>query len=65
MILDSKTFLRRRNHLNISQEELAKLCGVSRSTIIRYENGTSEIPKYMDLLFKALFHQLDKSDCKW
>lgn len=52
--MDKDTFRRKREHLEMTQEQLAKRLGINRITIIRYESGESPIPKAVELAVKAI-----------
>lgn len=51
----------RREHLNIGQDELAKMLNTSRVTVTRYENGSRKVNQ--DTLFKIA--QLLKVDISY
>jgi transcriptional regulator with XRE-family HTH domain len=52
--MDQDTFRRKRERLNLTQEELAKRLGKNRITIIRYESGDSAIPKAVEMALKMI-----------
>jgi len=52
--MDKDTFRRKREHLDMTQEQLAKRLGINRITIIRYESGESPIPKSVELAVRAI-----------
>lgn len=52
--LNNKEFRFLRKHMGFSGEFFAKLVGVSRETVSRWENGKAAIPRYMELLIKML-----------
>lgn len=44
----------RRERLGLTQVTFAESLGMAANTISRYETGSLEIPKYMDLILEAL-----------
>jgi len=48
---------RKRERLNLTQDELAKRLDVKRLTIIRWENGQVDIPKIAELALKEIERQ--------
>ena len=48
---------RKREKLNMTQDELAKRLDVKRLTIIRWENGQTNIPKVVELAMKEIERQ--------
>jgi DNA-binding XRE family transcriptional regulator len=51
-----------RHRLKLSQAILAKIVGVSRTTVSMWENGHVPIPKAAVELIKRLFPWLDRED---
>jgi transcriptional regulator with XRE-family HTH domain len=45
---------RKRERLGMTQAELAKRLGVTKSTVLRYENGRITIPKMLDMAIRDL-----------
>jgi len=45
---------KRRERLGLTQANFAEAIGISANTVSRYETGTMEIPKSMDLILEAL-----------
>lgn len=61
LIMKAEDLKKIRQNLNLTQEELAKLIGVSKNTIYNYENG-HKIPASKILIFEQLKSQyLDKT----
>jgi transcriptional regulator with XRE-family HTH domain len=58
--MDQDTFRRKRERLNLTQEELAKRLGKNRITIIRYESGESAIPKAVEMALKLIESEEEK-----
>lgn len=52
--MDKNELKQRRERLGLTQGELAGELGYASNTISRYETGTLEIPKYMNLVIDAL-----------
>ncbi len=52
--MDKNELKKRRERLGLTQSELANELGYASNTVSRYETGTLEIPKYMDLVIDAL-----------
>jgi transcriptional regulator with XRE-family HTH domain len=52
--MDKDTFKRKRERLNLTQEEMGKRLGKNRITIIRYESGETAIPKAVEMAFKVI-----------
>lgn len=51
----------RRERLGLTQVQLAETLGYASNTVSRYETGTLEIPKYMELVLEALeVRQIEK-----
>lgn len=44
----------RRKGLGLSQEKLGKIVGIGRRQIIRYEQGSAVIPRWMPLCLETL-----------
>ena len=53
-VMDKDAFRRKREHLGLTQEEIAKRLGKNRLTIIRYESGHTPVPKAVELAFKVI-----------
>jgi len=49
---------RKREQLGLTQEELAKHLGVKRLSIIRWENGQTEIDKILERAMRDLEREL-------
>lgn len=61
MVMEKDEFKQRRERLGLTQVELANLLGYASNTVSRYETGTLDIPKYMELVLEALEHrQIEK-----
>ena len=58
--MDKDTFRRKREHLDMTQEQLAKRLGINRITIIRYESGESSIPKAVEMALKLIEAEEEK-----
>ena len=54
------TMIERRHDLNLSQRDLAKLCGIPHSSVARIESGKTT-PNLGTLL--KIFHELDLNLC--
>jgi len=52
--MNKDTFRRKRERLGLTQEELAKRMDIERITIIRYESGSSPIPKVVEMALKLI-----------
>jgi transcriptional regulator with XRE-family HTH domain len=52
--MDKAELKSRRETLGFTQTSLAEVVGISANTVSRYETGTMEIPKYMELALEAL-----------
>lgn len=52
--MDKDTFRRKRERLELTQEELAKRLGKSRPSIARYEAGIIPIPKAVEMALKLI-----------
>ena len=52
--MDKDTLKRKREQLDMTQEQLAKRLGINRITIIRYESGESPIPKAVEMALKVI-----------
>ncbi len=63
----SKAVLKLRVKLNISQEELGDMLGVSFSTVNRWENGHHEPTVLIKERLKVMFikYDIDLSECEW
>ncbi len=51
-------FTAARERLGLSQAQLAEALGMSPTTIRHYEHGRHEVPRYIRLAMKALWHKL-------
>jgi len=49
---------RKREQLGLTQEELAKYLGVKRLSVIRWENGQTEIDKMLERAMRDLEREL-------
>jgi transcriptional regulator with XRE-family HTH domain len=49
---------RKRERLGLTQAELAKRLGITKITILRYENGQTEIPRVVELAMKEIEREL-------
>jgi transcriptional regulator with XRE-family HTH domain len=46
----------RRERLRISQADLARIAGVHKSTVWRWESGQRRVPHWVDILLDTLEH---------
>jgi len=58
--MDKDTFKRKREHLDMTQEQLAQRLGINRITVIRYESGDSPIPKAVEMALKLIEREESK-----
>ena len=49
---------RKRERLGLTQAELAKRLGITKITILRYENGQTKIPRVVELAMKEIEREL-------
>ena len=52
--MEKEKLKQRRENLGLTQDEFAKMIGLTATTISRYETGLVDIPKYMDFVLEAL-----------
>ena len=53
-------FSNARERLSMSQTELARTLGISRTTIGHYEHGRHSVPIVVELAMMALWHRLNE-----
>ena len=53
-------FSNARERLDMSQTELARTLGISRTTIGHYEHGRHSVPIVVELAMMALWHRLNE-----
>ncbi len=56
--MTNDTFSATRKRLGLNQRDLAEALGMSPTTIGQYEHGRHEVPRYIRLAMKALWHRL-------
>lgn len=49
---------RKRERLGMTQAELAKRLGITKITVLRYENGQTDIPRVVELAMKEIERDL-------
>jgi transcriptional regulator with XRE-family HTH domain len=52
--MDKDELKQRRERLGLTQAAFGEILGNAANTVSRYETGSMEIPKYMDLILEAL-----------
>lgn len=52
--MERESLKARRENLGLTQAAFAEAIGITSNTMSRYETGTLEIPKYMELVLEAL-----------
>lgn len=52
--MERELLKQKRENLGLTQASFAEILGLTSNTVSRYETGTLEIPKYMDLVLEAL-----------
>lgn len=56
--MTGKQLRRKRNQMSMTQAELAKLLGVARNTVARWERGEMSVPKFLHLALKSVDAEL-------
>ncbi len=52
--MEKNELKKRRERLGLTQTSFAEAIGITANTVSRYETGSLEIPKHMDLVLEAL-----------